>query len=181
MARKERRFTFESGKSAKFWSIRVDDASLTVRFGRIGTAGQEQTKIFDDAREAERAAEKLAREKTSKGYKEVRGRGAGAEATKARREPVREKIRARGSGEPHDRSASRAKFKRKSGKMAWGPGNPRFDSLVERFTRSQEAAAAQAREDRERVAKLPTRVERRLDGTSWSRRYARNVQGKVHR
>jgi predicted DNA-binding WGR domain protein len=163
MARKERRFTFESGKSAKFWSVRVDGASLTVRFGRIGTPGQEQTKRFDDARGAELAAQKLVREKTAKGYREAQGHVAATEAAKARREPVREKGRARGSGERHDRGSSRPKAKRKSREMPWGPGNPRFEALVEGFTRFQEEAGAYNRSLRERSSKLPRRVERPLD------------------
>jgi predicted DNA-binding WGR domain protein len=42
-----------------------------VRFGRNGTAGQTSTKEFQDAAAAWSHAEKLIREKTSKGYVEV--------------------------------------------------------------------------------------------------------------
>jgi predicted DNA-binding WGR domain protein len=44
-----------------------------VRFGRIGTAGQSQTKSFADEASAEREAEKLIGEKLKKGYKELAG------------------------------------------------------------------------------------------------------------
>jgi predicted DNA-binding WGR domain protein len=41
-----RRFKFRDDKSAKFWSIDLQGKSFTVRFGKIGTAGQTQTKDF---------------------------------------------------------------------------------------------------------------------------------------
>jgi predicted DNA-binding WGR domain protein len=55
----------------KFWAIKRDGASYTVKFGKIGTAGQEKTKDFDDEDEAEAEYEKLVKEKTKKGYEEV--------------------------------------------------------------------------------------------------------------
>ena len=55
----------------KFWAIKRDGASYTVKFGKIGTAGQEKTKDFDDEDEAEAAYEKLVKEKKKKGYEEV--------------------------------------------------------------------------------------------------------------
>jgi uncharacterized protein (TIGR02996 family) len=58
------------GKSQKFWSIEVVGRCHTVRFGRIGTAGQTQTKEFGDEGKARRACEKLIAEKTAKGYTE---------------------------------------------------------------------------------------------------------------
>jgi uncharacterized protein (TIGR02996 family) len=63
-------FEFVQGRSSKFWTIEVRGKGFTVRFGRIGTAGQTQTKEFDDAAEARRAAAKLVAEKTAKGYVE---------------------------------------------------------------------------------------------------------------
>jgi predicted DNA-binding WGR domain protein len=41
-----------------------------VRFGRIGTAGQAQTKSFGDINVAHREAEKLIAAKVRKGYQE---------------------------------------------------------------------------------------------------------------
>lgn len=55
----------------KFWAIKRDGASFTVKFGKIGTPGQEKTKDFDDEDEAEAEYEKLVKEKTKKGYEEV--------------------------------------------------------------------------------------------------------------
>ena len=43
---------------------------MTVRFGRIGTNGQTQTKTFGDADAAQKHADKLIEEKTEKGYVE---------------------------------------------------------------------------------------------------------------
>jgi predicted DNA-binding WGR domain protein len=65
-----RYFEFIADGSQKFWQITVSDASFTVRFGRIGSAGQSQTKSFADAATAKREAEKLIAEKTRKGYRE---------------------------------------------------------------------------------------------------------------
>jgi DNA ligase-1 len=65
-----RRFEFVGGSSAKFWEISVDGTDITVRFGRIGTGGQQQTKSFADAAKARQHAEKLIAEKTGKGYVE---------------------------------------------------------------------------------------------------------------
>src|SRR5262249_46781245 len=44
-----RHFEFIGGSSRKFWEISVAGNSFTVRFGRIGTPGQSQTKTFADA------------------------------------------------------------------------------------------------------------------------------------
>jgi predicted DNA-binding WGR domain protein len=64
-----RRFEFKDGSSAKFWEIGVSGGTMTVRFGRIGTDGQTQTKKLGAG--AAGAAEKLIGEKTRKGYVEV--------------------------------------------------------------------------------------------------------------
>jgi len=66
-----RYFEFISPASQKFWEVSVDDATLTVRFGRIGANGQSQTKSFSDAAKAESEAAKLIREKLGKGYREL--------------------------------------------------------------------------------------------------------------
>ncbi|QIF06151.1 AAA domain-containing protein [Roseimicrobium sp. ORNL1] len=67
-----RRFELVSGASSKFWEVSVDGATLIVRFGRIGTNGQEQRKAFPDEATAQRQEAKLILEKTSKGYVEVK-------------------------------------------------------------------------------------------------------------
>jgi len=68
-----RHFEFIGGGSSKFWEIAVTGNSFTVRFGRIGTAGQSQTKTFADEARAAREAENLVSEKVKKGYLEKGG------------------------------------------------------------------------------------------------------------
>jgi predicted DNA-binding WGR domain protein len=65
-----RRFEFVGGSSRKFWEIVVSGNSFTVRFGRMGTAGQSQTKSFPDEPRAKREADSLIAEKLKKGYVE---------------------------------------------------------------------------------------------------------------
>jgi predicted DNA-binding WGR domain protein len=66
-----REYQFVEGKSAKFWAIELDGKRYTVQFGRLGTAGQTQTKDFKTADEALKAYAKLVREKVGKGYVRV--------------------------------------------------------------------------------------------------------------
>ena len=54
--------------SHKFYELTVDDNAVTVRFGRIGTAGQTQTQSYSSAEEALKAANKKVSEKLEKGY-----------------------------------------------------------------------------------------------------------------
>jgi predicted DNA-binding WGR domain protein len=61
---------FEHGGS-KFWEIRVEGSSHTVKFGKVGTNGQEKTKDFASPALAQKDADKLIAEKTNKGYEEV--------------------------------------------------------------------------------------------------------------
>ena len=75
-----RRFEFVEGTSSQFWEIAQADAALDIRWGRIGTAGQSQTKDFADAAKATAAMNKLISEKTGKGYVETTT-GATAPAT----------------------------------------------------------------------------------------------------
>lgn len=77
-------FHYSEGPSHKFWRVTVHGESVTVRFGRIGTEGQTQSKFFVSAAEAATAAEKLIAEKTRKGYREV----SDDEARAATKKPV---------------------------------------------------------------------------------------------
>jgi predicted DNA-binding WGR domain protein len=61
-------FEFVGGSSKKFWEIFIAGNSFTVRFGRIGTPGQSQTKTFADEVKAESEAKALIAEKVKKGY-----------------------------------------------------------------------------------------------------------------
>ena len=69
---KSRRFEFSDGKSNKFWEVSTAGTEVTVRFGRIGTQGQMQTKGFPDDVAAGKHATKLIEEKLGKGYVEVK-------------------------------------------------------------------------------------------------------------
>ena len=63
-----RRFEMSEGGSQKFWEVAVEGPALTVRFGKLGTAGTTQTKTLASAEAATKEADKLVREKTKKGY-----------------------------------------------------------------------------------------------------------------
>ena len=66
-----RRFEFTEGSSNKFWAISVEGINVTIRFGRIGTEGQSQTKTFPTTDAAAKHADRLIAEKTKKGYVEA--------------------------------------------------------------------------------------------------------------
>lgn len=59
---------FAEGTSSKFWRARVENGTLFVNYGKIGSAGQTQVKDFGDAGAAQREYDKLVREKRKKGY-----------------------------------------------------------------------------------------------------------------
>ena len=59
---------FQDGKSNKFWNVELDGSQYVVRFGRVGTTGQQQTKEFADDGKARQAFDKLVAEKLKKGY-----------------------------------------------------------------------------------------------------------------
>ncbi len=65
-----RRFEYFGGGSEKFWEIDQAGASVTVRFGRIGTAGQTQVKDLGSDQAAGAQVAKLIAEKVKKGYVE---------------------------------------------------------------------------------------------------------------
>jgi predicted DNA-binding WGR domain protein len=69
-----RRFEFVEGNSSKFWEVSQQGNDVTVRFGKIGTQGQTQTKSLGDSESAARHAEKLVGEKIKKGYVESQGK-----------------------------------------------------------------------------------------------------------
>ena len=66
-----RHFEFVEGSSSKFWEVTAKDNAVTVRYGRIGTDGQTQTKSFGDTAASQKHADKLIAEKLKKGYSEV--------------------------------------------------------------------------------------------------------------
>ena len=54
--------------SHKFYEVGTGGNTVTIRFGRIGTAGQVKTEVYPSAEEALRAAGKKVAEKLGKGY-----------------------------------------------------------------------------------------------------------------
>lgn len=68
-----RRFEFDDGHSAKFWEINLVGNRHIIRYGKLGTAGRTIDKQFAAAGDAKLSADKLIREKTMKGYREVTG------------------------------------------------------------------------------------------------------------
>jgi uncharacterized protein (TIGR02996 family) len=94
-----RTFQYSDAKSHKFWSIDVTGTSFTVTYGKIGTAGQSQTKSFPTAEKAQAEADKLIREKTGKGYVETSAKAAVSEL-----EALEQAVRS----DPHDRAAHSA-------------------------------------------------------------------------
>ncbi|HRI55047.1 MAG TPA: WGR domain-containing protein [Pseudomonadota bacterium] len=66
-----RRFEFSEGSSNKFWQAGLQGSDLQISWGKIGTAGQQQTKSFATAAAAQSELDKLVAEKSKKGYVEV--------------------------------------------------------------------------------------------------------------
>src|SRR5262245_11725746 len=97
-----REFHFTEGSSNKFWRIQIENDSFTVRYGRIGTQGQEQTKSYDDAAEAEKEYNKLVAEKLKKGYVEIGGAQAPAPSPVDKATPAKKGD----TGKGKDRKAS---------------------------------------------------------------------------
>ena len=67
----KRYFEFKDDKSGKFWEVSVKSVAVTVRYGKIGVAGQSQTKEFADSDAASKHTDKLVAEKVGKGYVEL--------------------------------------------------------------------------------------------------------------
>ncbi|GAA4799669.1 WGR domain-containing protein [Streptomyces ziwulingensis] len=58
----------DGGGAHKYYEVAVDGQTVTVRYGRIGAAGQLQTSTFPTAAKAQAAAAKKIGEKVRKGY-----------------------------------------------------------------------------------------------------------------
>jgi predicted DNA-binding WGR domain protein len=58
----------KSEHAEKFWEVTQDGATVTVRFGKLGTDGQTKVKDLGSPAEAEAEVAKLIKEKTKKGY-----------------------------------------------------------------------------------------------------------------
>jgi predicted DNA-binding WGR domain protein len=66
------------GGAKKFWRARVEEGSLYVNFGRIGTAGQTQVKDLGSEAKARAELDKVAGSKRRKGYEDAGDAVAGA-------------------------------------------------------------------------------------------------------
>src|SRR5205823_7892913 len=75
-----RTFQFSDAKSHKFWNIEMSGTGFTVTYGKVGSAGQTQTKSFASAEKAQAEADRLIREKLGKGYVETTPAPAASEA-----------------------------------------------------------------------------------------------------
>jgi uncharacterized protein (TIGR02996 family) len=94
-----RTFQYSDAKSHKFWTIDVQGTAFTVTYGKVGSAGQVQTKTFPTAPKARAEADKLIAEKTRKGYVELTPK-----AVLSDREALEAAVRA----DPDDRAAHAA-------------------------------------------------------------------------
>lgn len=75
------RYEMVEGGSAKFWEVEVEGSAVTVRYGRIGTAGQTKRHELPDAASAAAEAAKLIKQKLKKGYAPVDGSSASTTPT----------------------------------------------------------------------------------------------------
>jgi predicted DNA-binding WGR domain protein len=65
------RLEYRSGNSEKFWQIQRIESQVQIEWGRIGTAGQSQSKDFPDQEAAEKFVQTNLRAKEKKGYNRV--------------------------------------------------------------------------------------------------------------
>ena len=71
MKKTTRNFVYDDGKSNKYWNIEISGKTYTVNYGKVGAPkGQSTTKEFDSEEDCTKAAEKVIKEKTGKGYVE---------------------------------------------------------------------------------------------------------------
>lgn len=103
------RLEFKEGTSNKFWEIDLDGSAYTLRWGRIGTSGQEKAFTFPSTLKAKTEADKLIAEKKKKGYQEIASSATGAKKTAAKkakpaveykRNPSLEKLIAKNLSDP---------------------------------------------------------------------------------
>jgi predicted DNA-binding WGR domain protein len=59
---------FSDSSSHKFYEVTLEDSTLTIRYGRIGDAGQSSKKTFDTPEKALAEVEKKLKEKRKSGY-----------------------------------------------------------------------------------------------------------------
>jgi len=93
------RYEYREGSSQKFWEIEKKDKKVIVRFGRIGSKGQEKVKSFKNSWEASNYRTAQIKAKTRKGYALLRPGLPGPEPTAAR-DPELEAMIAESPGRP---------------------------------------------------------------------------------
>jgi uncharacterized protein (TIGR02996 family) len=81
------RLEFKEGTSNKFWELDLDGSAYTLRWGRIGSSGQEKSFTFPSTLKAKSEADKLIAEKKKKGYEEIAAAG-GAKKKAAKKKPA---------------------------------------------------------------------------------------------
>ncbi|NJK43519.1 MAG: WGR domain-containing protein [Pleurocapsa sp. SU_196_0] len=64
----KRYLEFTDGASSKFWEITLKESTITTRYGRLGSNGQQGEKRFETVGKARAAFDKQLREKLAKGY-----------------------------------------------------------------------------------------------------------------
>jgi len=62
-------FELDDAKSHKFWEIIRNGNEFTTRYGKVGAAGQSQTKTWPNEALCQKEARKVIREKVKKGYR----------------------------------------------------------------------------------------------------------------
>jgi predicted DNA-binding WGR domain protein len=82
-----RRFEFSEGGSSKFWSAGVEDNKFIVVYGKIGTEGKREEKIFPNEAAAKKELDKKLAEKVKKGYAEVAAGATAPAAEPEKKEP----------------------------------------------------------------------------------------------
>ena len=63
------RLEYKDKKSQKFWEVSSSGSTINVKYGRLGTKGQNSVKKMSNPDAAKKEIEKLIKSKIKKGYK----------------------------------------------------------------------------------------------------------------
>ncbi|MEU9508843.1 DUF4132 domain-containing protein [Micromonospora sp. NPDC048170] len=69
-----RTFEYTDGSAARFWQVERDGATMTIRYGRLGSTGRSQVRELATAAEAAAHVDRQVAEKLRKGYAETAAR-----------------------------------------------------------------------------------------------------------
>jgi len=100
-----RRFESIEDGASKFWEVAVKGTNLWVRWGKLGTTGQEKLKDLGAA--AQREADKLVAEKLKKGYIEVGAKAAATPQKSAAAATAAKKPATTAAGPPAPKTAAK--------------------------------------------------------------------------